>query len=865
MSAPLRKSLFERQKAEAQAKRQREKEETAAVYEDFVKSFEDDGRSASVRNAFGGGDGGRYGSRLGGSDAQHAPSMPAAPVPGPSKRHFTSKGMGRPSGGFPMLGAKKSANERGHRDSSLKGMFSFEKPSSGDYEEPPAKKVFAAPDIDEDEAIEREREAEKAAAKPTLRLSSLPPGTSPAAVKALIPPHITVDNVKIIPPSSQGNAPTAPGGDQRLWSAIVTVAHDTAATELDAVVSLLQNRYLGWGHYLSISRHLSSAALNSITPLTTGLASLNAANPFGARQVQSKAGPGGRFGPPGRQSRGFAPPSSYEPGSAAKYRSNLEVVVSTPSDLKQLKLIHKTIENLLIHGHEFEALLMSRPEVQKDEKWAWIWDSKSTGGVYYRWKLWDILTGSATSRRRTRHHHHVRPTSTSIFTTGPVWLAPTNLPRFEYITQLDEFVSDEDYDSSEDEDSDREEDRRQKDEGAGTPGGIDGAGVLNPLQKAKLTHLLVHLPTTHAKLRKGDIAGVTSFAISHASRGAEEVVDLVVANISRPFVYSGDNPEYKRDDDAAAQAKKNEEVGNENEGQEQDSMGTRRIDDSAAKLVGLYVVSDILSTSSTSGVRHAWRYRQLFESAFKAYKTFEGLGKLEKELGWGRLKTEKWRRSITNILSLWEGWCVFSQASHEHFVQVFEKPPLTAEEEAKAAEEKAKAEASIVEKKSKSRWKTVEEDSTAQAQASSILGADAMDIDPEAATATNDDIDGEPMTDGYDSIDGWPMEDSSDEEDLDGKPMDLDDEMGDEGNAAAETNLTGIAAKDAISTEKTDQLAEASTTTSSAMNPIHEPATSEPPVAAASSTTPAFKVGTGRPRPRPRPKASDMFADSDGE
>ncbi|KAI5285444.1 hypothetical protein KEM55_000659, partial [Ascosphaera atra] len=49
VSAPLRKSLFERQKAEAQAKRQREKEETAAVYEDFVKSFEDDGRSPGSR------------------------------------------------------------------------------------------------------------------------------------------------------------------------------------------------------------------------------------------------------------------------------------------------------------------------------------------------------------------------------------------------------------------------------------------------------------------------------------------------------------------------------------------------------------------------------------------------------------------------------------------------------------------------------------------------------------------------------------------------------------------------------------------------------------------------------------------------
>ena len=42
LTAPTKKFIFERQKAEAEAKRQREQEETAAVYEDFVKSFDDE-------------------------------------------------------------------------------------------------------------------------------------------------------------------------------------------------------------------------------------------------------------------------------------------------------------------------------------------------------------------------------------------------------------------------------------------------------------------------------------------------------------------------------------------------------------------------------------------------------------------------------------------------------------------------------------------------------------------------------------------------------------------------------------------------------------------------------------------------------
>ena len=42
LSALPKESLLERQKAEAEAKRVREKAETPAVYEEFVKSFEDE-------------------------------------------------------------------------------------------------------------------------------------------------------------------------------------------------------------------------------------------------------------------------------------------------------------------------------------------------------------------------------------------------------------------------------------------------------------------------------------------------------------------------------------------------------------------------------------------------------------------------------------------------------------------------------------------------------------------------------------------------------------------------------------------------------------------------------------------------------
>ncbi|KFY26543.1 hypothetical protein V493_04021, partial [Pseudogymnoascus sp. VKM F-4281 (FW-2241)] len=57
-----KKSLFEKQRAEAEAKRVREEAETKAVYESFVKSFDDEEGEAGGVNAYSGGnDGGGYG------------------------------------------------------------------------------------------------------------------------------------------------------------------------------------------------------------------------------------------------------------------------------------------------------------------------------------------------------------------------------------------------------------------------------------------------------------------------------------------------------------------------------------------------------------------------------------------------------------------------------------------------------------------------------------------------------------------------------------------------------------------------------------------------------------------------------------
>lgn len=816
LTAPSKKSLFERQKAEAEAKKQREQEETAAVYEDFIKSFDDaDDASASggvsTRGGAGSGNlGGR--STVGGQSKRHFSGAHS----GPSTRG--SRGSGPGSLGPPPSLSRKRAFEGPHsmhKDSNA-GLFAFEDSSSAPVD---AKSAFQASD-DEDTGG-RPRAHERAPPKPTLKLSYLPPGTSPAVIKSILPSSLNVDNVRILPPSGPGTT------ERRSLSAIVTLAKDTPAIEIDTAVSSLQNRYLGRGFYLSLSRHLSSASIATDLP-PGGPLSATSSLPFGAKHISTALGANYNRAPPGGSHRGgYAPPHSFTPSGPGQFGRGVppvQVNVNIPSNLQELKIIHKTVEALLTHGPQFEALLMNQKSVQSEEKWAWLWDSRSPGGVYYRWKLWDIITGARNRNSRDRRKALSDPQI--LFEGGAPWVAPERDLPFEYTTRLEAFVSDSDYNSSDDEDSGDEGRRRHLHHHGGAPppdaGNLetDDQSYLNPLQKAKLTFLLARLPTTNAKLRRGDVARVTAFAIQHAGEGADEVVQMITYNVQKPFAFSTANPNHKVHADDVV-TKEDEEIS------EEDKKNTEKEDTSSSKLIGLFIISDILSSSSTSGVRHAWRYRQLFEAALRQHQVFEGLGRLEKSMGWGRMRAEKWKRSVSSVLTLWEGWCVFPQASQEHFTAVFTNPPLSAEEEAaNAMAEKA----SMAALAAKSRWKTVDE--KAAAETSKSKPGQPGHVDTQESMDT--DIDGELMAD--DDLDGEPM----DEDDVDGEPMSEDEDNA--GND--DRNSTTI--------EK-DSKGEASYIDA------------EPSISPNLSKEKGNEEPKDPPNRRRRPKAEDMFADSDGE
>lgn len=788
LGAPSKKSVFERHKAEAEAKRQREEEETAAVYEDFVKSFDDESTSGSQNNAYDTRDTGIGRPRDGGA------------VGGFSRRHFSgAPGRGRNSGPG-SLGPPPSASRKRDYDAfssakrdSREGLFAFEDVHTG-----PADPKKALQDSDDEDANNQAELQERSIPKPTLRLSFLPPGTSASALKAIVPPNLTIEGLKLLPPSGTR------GADRSSSSAIVTLAKDTPALDIDTAVSALQNRYMGRGFYLSISRHLSSTA-NLDTNF--GLSSSSSSLPFNARPVAPAFGRGAGIGP---HRGGYGPPSSYSSARNQSFQGQqVQVTVTPPSDLKQLKLIHKTLEALLTHGPEFEALLMSRKPVQQDEKWAWLWDSRSVGGVYYRWRLWDILT--ANSQRSNARSRKYDGQTQELFENGALWAAPEQKLPFEYTTEISEVVSDSDYDSSEDDDSGDEGRRRyaryhggaQPPDTSGT-NGPEGDGeptYLNPLKKAKLIHLLARLPTSTARLRRGDVARVTAFAIQHAGAGADEVVQLITANVHRPFALTGANPDYRSHQKVQPEAKDNKGVStdtpdppalpDEASNPQQLPLSDSSDDTTPAKLVALHLISDVLSTSSTSGVRHAWRYRALFETCLRRNETFAHLGRLEKQHNWGRLRAEKWKRSVGHVLGLWEGWCVFAGGTQEEFVKNFEEPPLTEDEKRKmkADEELAAASAAAARtsngsaqadassSKKSGRWRSVLDATATSSSSAAGIG----NQDTSMTVGANENRNGAPMFPGNndgdidDDLDGDPMsedeDDDDDDENLDGEPM----------------------------------------------------------------------------------------------
>lgn len=358
---------------------------------------------------------------------------------------------------------------------------------------------------------------------------------------------------------------------------------------------------------------------------------------------------------------------------------------------------------------------MQRPEVRSEEKWSWLFDPTSTGGVYFRWRLWYLTSGRFAEQEEERNESGTQAPEV-IFRDEAPWQAPDRRPRFERVSNVDEFLSDPEYDEDEEEYSDNEESKKAPE--LNLTGEATEAQYLNPLHRARLTHLLARLPPSPANLRRGDVARVSAFAYRHAGHGAEEIAHILVSNVSQPLCLTDANPynhpyegvEYVEDhssaeeNDGSSDYEPPEEVlpstekDNAVKSSDVDASADVKMEDgqdekedtSSAKLIGLYVISDMLHGCDTAGVRNAWKYKGLVEKAFRDQEVFEHLGRMERDMKWGRVKGDRWRTRVMNLLDIWAGWSLYSTDTMQNFIDTFKNPPLTDEE--KAADERERKE-----------------------------------------------------------------------------------------------------------------------------------------------------------------------------
>ena len=813
LAAPKKLSAFEKERQAAEAKRLRAQEEDAAALRAFQDSFADEDDDDDLVSSIAAGRGPPAGPRGGGAGYGAQGGRYGAPPPGPRSG---PGGMGPAPAPAPLsLKRKRALDEMREAQEARReqGLLAPDHPR-GDSRHTP-------------QVSAQEAEQEDDAAKPTVQLSSLPPEFTAKDAEALLKGYVNVHSVQFLPPAGPGSA------GKRSLSAIATLDVETKTGQIDSAISALKDKYLGYGFHLSISRHLSSAALH---PSMAGLSASASTEPFGAEKPKEPARPSLRNAPPPPDHRGFAPPESYDSPARPTYGSAVQpealINVRAPFAIETIRAVHIIVEQLLsepdpMYAMELEAYLMAKPDVQKDERFSFLFDSRSPAGVYYRYLLWGPEEGDDIKEQKRRAKGLDRVYDDTVIE----WLPPYEQVPFPDLTSLAQVVTDIDYVSSDEESDDEGGERRFNDAREGEVG-VEGNDKkqLSPVKRARLVHLLSRLPTANARLRKGDVARITNFVISHAGQGAEEIVDLVLLNVEKPFPYS---LAAKYEESDASQTSEDEyEPGDALPSFNPDSPqpqkeGKRGDDDpSNAKLIALYLISDILSASSTAGARNAWKYRQLFESGFRARKTFEHLGKLDKELAWGRLKAEQWKRKVGVVFGIWEGWSVFSSEVHEELKRSFFEPPLSeaeqvAEKQAQEREERQKAE-----EKWKGKFKRVEQTGSASRSASPATIATPVDAGKEA-----DGIDGAPM----EELDGQPME-----EDLDGAPMeDMDGAPMTDDVDGAPMNLDGAADE--------------------------RPAAPAPAKVGFSMSTSTSATAPKSSGPKRRMRAEDMFADSDEE
>ncbi|KAH9509427.1 U2 snRNP-associated SURP domain-containing protein [Bulinus truncatus] len=157
---------------------------------------------------------------------------------------------------------------------------------------------------------------------------------------------------------------------------------------------------LGWGKAVPIPPHpiYIPPALAELTqpPPPSGL-------PFNAQIKRRKDRDGGQL---------HVLPDN--PDELEKTLANAVVKVVIPTERQLLALIHRMVEFVVREGPMFEAMIMNRE--LNNPFFRFLFDNKSPAHTYYRWKLYSILHGDTATKWRTEEFR--------MFKGGSIWRPP---------------------------------------------------------------------------------------------------------------------------------------------------------------------------------------------------------------------------------------------------------------------------------------------------------------------------------------------------------------------------------------------------------------------------------------------------------
>ncbi|KAI9008956.1 hypothetical protein CLU79DRAFT_775369 [Phycomyces nitens] len=167
-----------------------------------------------------------------------------------------------------------------------------------------------------------------------------------------------------------------------------------------------------------------------------------------------------------------------------------EVKVVKPTNMQQVKIIHRVIERVLEHGQPIEAAIMEKEK--ESPKFRFLFDFNSEDHIYYRWKLYSMLQGDTKSQWRSEPFQMYK---------GGVWWVPPDVPFDD--EGMNEMMLDSD-------DEEKESARENIPKGA-----------LGKIARQRLEMML-----RQVSFQRGTIARTMAFAIDHAD-AADEVVEIV--------------------------------------------------------------------------------------------------------------------------------------------------------------------------------------------------------------------------------------------------------------------------------------------------------------------------------------------------